>query len=305
MINQIPISVANVNQLLGLGFNHIEVWKSEDDGNSYGLLMQSSAGPPVLESLLMFNTLKLTGAILVLDFSGVTVSFLFDAPFTNWTPQQAADRMNQVRPGCASAFGGTVYVTGTGSGRGQYVRVLSSPPAFFATGAEARGIDAYIPLVTDRVLYVYQDLAPGFLTDRYRWRYSAQGLAPFSDFSAYAKSLPPARDPSKVSLGYANFVDLSGAPTKGRLLIVEDSAPMPNQVTLFGGPRFVDADAQGFLQVRLLRGAKIRVAIEGTSIVRAITVPDAETFDIMAVVSEAPDAFTPATTEPLLTRRSI
>lgn len=305
MIHQIPISVADVDQLLAASLTHIEVWKSEDLGNSYLPLTKAAAEPPVLDSLPALTTFAVGGLSIVLDFSGSPVTFTFDPTFLRWTAQQVADRMNQVRPGCAVVVEQVVRVTGTGLGRGQYVKVVSAPPGVFVTGMLQRGADAFLPLVPGQVLYTYQDLGGGDATDRYRWRYSHLGLAPYTELGSYLKPQPAPRDSATVTTGYASFVGLDGSPARGRLIIVEDSPPKVGQVTIQAGPMVVEADETGFLQVRLLKGATIRVAIEGTSVARTIIVPQTATFDIMQALSEASDAFTPAATTPLLTRRSI
>lgn len=304
-MTQITIPVASIAQLLASGFTHIELWKSEDLGNSYQPLTAAAAQPPVLISLPASTTYLVGGRSLVLDFSGVLVEFTFEPTFERWTPQQVADRMNQVRPGCASVVDSSVHVSGVLTGRGHFINVLTAPDTIFVVGQGARGVDVFVPLVADQVLYVYTDLGPSNLLDRYRWRFSANGEAPFSGMSVYQKPLPAAANSDNVSLGYAYFVGLDGAPVRGRIIIVEDSPPKVGQVTISSGPMIVEADESGFLQVRLLKGAVIKVAIEGTSVVRTFTVPDVSAFDIMAAVGAATDAFTPATTAPLLTRRSI
>ena len=121
--------------------------------------------------------------------------------------------MNQVRPGCAAVGGQVVRVAGTGLGRGQYVKVVFSPLGFFVEGLERRGVDLFIPLVPGQVLYTYQDLGGGAVTDRYRWRYSHNGVAPFSELGRYVVPQTPPHDSSTVSTGYASFVGLDGSPS--------------------------------------------------------------------------------------------
>lgn len=306
MLTQVPITVADVAQLLAAGFTHIEIWKSEDLGNSYQPITKSVAGPPVLRSIPASNTYLMGGRSVVLDFSGTHVTFgPFPTTFLRWTAGQVVDFMNEVRVGCATVEGESVKVTGTGAGRGQYLLVLHAPEGFLTAGDEARGDDAFIPLVTDQPLYTYQDLGPSAALHRYRWRFSANGLAPYSELSGYQKAQAVPLDLALVSIGFARFVGLDGAPAKGRIIIVNDSPAKVGLLTISSDPLVLEADDVGFLQVRLLRGAQIKVAIEGTSIVRSLTVPDVASFDILTAVAAAPDAFTPATTAPLLTRRSI
>lgn len=304
-MNQIPISVADVTQALAAGFTHIEVWKSEDLGNSYQPLTAASSSYPILDGLPATTTYRVGGRTLLLDFSGTRVEFLFGSLFELWTPQQVADAMNNTRPGCAVVYSDYIRVLGTGVGRGQFVSVVSTPDGLFIPGKRVVGVDAFLPLVPGTVIYSYQDLAPATKNDRYRWRLSANGLAPFSEMASYVKAVPAPLDPATVTIGYARFVGIDGSPARGRLLIAEDGAAKPNSVMVSSGPLIIEADEAGFLQARLLKGAKLRIAIEGTSISRIITVPDVPSFDIMAALSDVPDGFTPATTTPLLTRRSI
>jgi hypothetical protein len=304
-MTRVPIAVANVDELLGAGFSHIEMWKSEDLGNSYQPLTAALASPPTLLSLEATTAYRLGGKSIVLDFSGTPVTFPFEQTLIWWSPSQVVAKMNQVRSACASVFGMAVSVVGEAAGRGQYIKVLSAPEEVFAAGAERRGVDAFVPLVSGQVLYTYLDLGLVRTLDRYRWRFSAAGLAPYTEMSGYQKPRPGPLDLTKVSVGFARFHSVDGSPARGRLIIVEDNPFPVSGAVVMTEPLIAEADAEGFLQVRLLKGSTIKVAIEGTSIVRSIIVPNVPSFDILTALGAVPDAYTPATTAPLLTRRSI
>ncbi len=159
-------------------------------------------------------------------------------------------------------------------------------------------------LATNRVDYTFTDLDGSDSDSRYKYRFSANGEAPFSGWSKNVKPVPAATDPAKISLGYATFIDIAGAPTKATIIVANEGAMVNGSVVYGPRPMVYEADEQGYVQIPLLRGAKVVVAIEGTGVVRTITVPNTQIFDLMGALAEAPDMFTVQTTPPLLTRRT-
>lgn len=59
-------------------------------------------------------------------------------------------------------------------------------------------------------------------------------------------------------------------------------------VGLIGKPIKVSTNSFGVAQLKLVKGARVRVAFEGSNFIREITVPD-EDFSLLGPVSEAPD----------------
>jgi hypothetical protein len=162
-----------------------------------------------------------------------------------------------------------------------------------------------IPLVHDVFVYPYTD-PTGEPETRYKWRFSANGLAPLSGFHGPISGVAPPLAGVDLSTCTAQFIGLDGKPQKRRIVIVSD------QLLSLGGnltgaelPLIVDSDDFGYLQVSLVQGAVVRVAIEGTAFVREFTVPSTDTFDLLAVMAAAPDPFTVQVPLPFLNRRSL
>jgi hypothetical protein len=163
-------------------------------------------------------------------------------------------------------------------------------------------LQSHIPLMP--ATYVYSFLDPqGTPTRRYRWRYSANGAAPLSPYFKWVYGTQRIAT-VPVSVGTMHFVGADGIIRQGTLLVAALDAASSGSVFV-GATLLVNTDPTGFLAVPLVQGAKMRIAIEGTSIVRDITVPAAPTFDIMQALSAAPDQFSVQTVAPLLTRRSL
>jgi hypothetical protein len=303
----LSIPASNVQSLLTAGYTHIEVWLSEDDGDTWREITSNVAEHAEVLSTTARNSFALGGLSLYVKMDGGgEQEIFFDPILAYWTPDQAAARINQVLLGAAVSLDQTVILSSPATGRAGTIEIVSSPAGFFTNGAGAAGADARIPLSADSVLYPYYDVAAVASNARYRWRFSADGLSPFSKFSPWVPPAAPAADPSKISIGYMTFLGLDGSAAKGRLIIAEDHPEMLGGAAVYSSqPLLYEADETGFVQAPLLRGAHVRVGIESSTLIRSITVPDAASFDIMQALSTATDMFTVQTVPPLLTRRSL
>jgi hypothetical protein len=171
--------------------------------------------------------------------------------------------------------------------------------------APTSGQQPHIALIAGVFAYAFLDPA-GSQLRRYKWRFSANGVAPFSVYSKYVfgKDLIVAGVPT--SIGVARFIGVDGRPKKKSMIIsVEDTQTVSGYTMGTADVMVVPTDDYGFLQVQLVQGAKVRVSLEGTDIIRIITVPATPTFDILQAIADAPDEFTMQETAPLLTKRSL
>jgi hypothetical protein len=101
------------------------------------------------------------------------------------------------------------------------------------------------------------------------------------------------------------FVGMDGDPVRGQVILSMQGSPIMGPSALSAPLSVVvEANADGFLQVPLLRGATLTVAIEGTSFVRTITVPSTPSFNLATALGAAADGFAVQTVPPLLSRRS-
>lgn len=309
MVVQLSILVGNVEDLLGLGFTRIEVWASEDQGNSYFEITDGVAKLAVLDSALPQNFFPMGGKLLKLSFNEAPeVSIPFSSVTELWTPSQVANRINEVAPGHASVNAGAVRLTSSTPGRASSVRVTYSDCAELGWSELpfVKGKDVRPTLLTGVYQYLHTDLA-GRDDYRYRWRFSVNGSPPISDFSetVYGKT-PPTLSGGNMSVCVVRFVGLDGVPTQQKIIVSQISTPMTVAGYFVNSlPKVLESDPQGFMQFTLTRGAKVRVAIEGTNFVREFTVPDAATFDLLQAMSDAPDPFTVQVPLPFLVRRSI
>jgi len=309
MVVQFSITAANVDALIALGYTRIEVWSSIDQGNSYQEITGSAAAPAIVSSASAATYFRMGGKLLKLSVNGgPDQSILFSDLILYWTPTQVANRINEVIPGLASVSGSQVILTSPTTGRASTILVVlnEAQDLGMPTGTFLTGLNARPTLVSGTLIYTISDVA-GHSDDRYKWRFSANGVNPVSEFSERIFGSTPALAGTAVSICTAQFVGLDGRPQKRRVVVVSDMSPASIGGNVVGNelPITVDSDDLGFLQFTLVRGARVRVAIEGTAFVREFVVPNSATFDLLTVMAAAPDPFSIQTTLPFLIRRSI
>jgi len=309
MIVQLTITVANVDSLIGLGFTRAEIYASTDEGSSYAEITSSTAQPATLTSLPAASTFRMGGKQLRLVVNGgAEVSILFSTLTTYWTPVQVASRINDIVPGLATTLDGKVVLTSPTTGRVSSLLITynEATDLGLAAGTRSYGTDARPVLTLGQFFYTYTDVA-GLSTNRYKWRFSANGSNPVSEFSqrVFGSAAPLGSAP--MSVGTALFVGLDGRAQKRRIVVVSDNAPAAINGLVVGNelPITVDADDFGFLYVPLVQGARVRIAIEGTAYVREIVVPSTSSFDILQAMAAAPDPFSVQVPPPFLIRRSF
>lgn len=310
MVVQLSILVGNADDLIGLGYTRIEIHQSIDLGNSYQEVTAPTVQSAILDSLDANTLFQMGGRLLKLKIDGgAEQSIDFSTLLDLWSITQVINRINEVVPSLASANGAKVRLTSPTTGRTSSIEITYSDAADLGWSdfPIVYGKAARIPLVGGTFIYSFPDQA-GTGDDRYKWRFSADGVNPISDFSSVVSGqAAPLIGPSNLSVGTAHFYDQSGQPSKTRILVAIDSVPQ-NVASVFVGKSqalIVDSDDNGFLQVTLIRGAKVRIGIEGTAYVREFVVPNTTSFDLLSVMATATDPFTVQTVPPLLIRRSI
>jgi hypothetical protein len=312
MVVQLSIPLGNIDALLGVGFTHIEIHHSRDEGRSFEEITRSAASPATLLSLPAQTLFELGGKRLRLKVDGAgEVEIIFSPLLSRWSPAQVVARIEEQLPGAASVEGSQVRLQGMLAGRGGILEVTYSDALSLGwlSGVTARGVDARLVLTAGKRLYSHLDVGGHqHPHHRYRYRLSANGAAPRSDFSAnLPMQVPQVVDPAKLSFALANFVGVDGRAQRRTVIVASEGDPHRMGDLTVGNetPLVYESDAAGYLAFPILRGARIRVALEGTSLVRLITVPDAETFDLLQAMKEAPDPYSVQTVAPLLSRRSL
>ncbi len=309
MAVQFTILVANNDSLMGLGHTRIEVWQSLNNGDTYEEVTASTAQPAVLFSAHAQTTFDMGGKLLkfIVD-GGPETSISFSALTPNWTAQQVVDRINEVVPGLASLVVDQVKLTSPTTGRASSLEITYSDSTTlgFVLG-KVFGKAPRITMVLTTLTYLFSDVS-GSSSARYRWRFSADGANPISEFSPYVFGKEaPLISGGQLSVCSTTFVDLTGHPIKTKVIVVSDQNPsLVSGLSLTSQqPLIFTSGDDGFIQFTLVRGAKVRVAIEGTAFVREFVVPNAASFDLLTVMTAAPDPFTVQVPPPFLVRRNI
>lgn len=307
MITELSIQVPKPAELIGLGYTHIEMWVSEDQGHSYRRTTLFGGEAPAWLDFEDAKTLYRVGGRslrLVVD-NQAEVEIDFSTVVEYWTPAQVAARINEVLPGLASAIGDAVRLTATLLGRKSRIRVTYCDALEFGltAGQEVRGHDAAPVLDANTHLYIYRDDAG---SREYRYRFYLVGPVLRSEPTELSGKTVPLIASENLSIGQATFVTADGRPKKTRVIVGVVGRPQTQFGMVVGTdiPLVFESDEYGSLAMPLVRGLKVRAAIEGTPFIREFTVPNAPTFDLLQVMADAPDTFTVQTPAPLLTRRS-
>jgi hypothetical protein len=322
-MNVISFPVANAAALVAAGYTTIEIWRSPrlPAPLDFEEVTAASAQAATLTSAPANTLFNMGGFSLSISVNGGSPQTVtFGSVLKYWTPSQVAAQINTVIAGLASVVGESVVLTAPTTGPGSSLTIVTNYASDlgWVPGQTANGLDARLTLSGSTLVYQYTDLG-GMNHDLYQWRFSANGANPISDFYPQPfpmEGLQPAVSTVNTTIAVAQFVDLEGRPKKARIIIAFDenptqfgssSSPLPS-VAVGQGPqsKSYETDESGFLQVQLIQGLQIRVAIEGTSYVRQITVPSSvSTFDLLAAMAAAPDQFTIQTPLPYLIRQHI
>jgi hypothetical protein len=311
LVNSFSVVAGNVSSLLDLGYKTVEIWESHDDSATWTEITSSQSSPATLLSIAGSGHYKTSGKSIYFKINGgqeLLVAFANGPQFISAAQLIAA--INAVAPGFASLLGSDqrVRLATEATGRASSIEILycDIPELGFAIG-KTFGRDARLELIDTVSIYNFYDAA-GLNYSRYKWRFSDDGAAPLSQFSKYLVAKPQALlDPTALSVGVARFVGPDGTPTKRRLVIVMEDAPKRVGPYSSGNsePLIVESDDMGFLQVPLVKGLHLKVALEGTSLIQDLVVPDAPTFDFFDSMTESPSRTTIQAPAPLLTRRSL
>jgi hypothetical protein len=299
------ITVGDANEKLDLGFDCIEVWASTDQGATYEEITSQEAAPASLHSLPAGTTYLLGGRKLRFSIDGGPDSLVeFDSRHIYWTPLEVVAAVNAVHAGVASVASNRVVLTSLETGRMSSVEVTYDDGMLFPV-RHVCGKDSRIALVRDRFVYPFTDLA-GLPDIRYKWRFSHDGANPVSLFSARVMGTLDVLGGAPVSIAVARFVGVDGKPLKRTVVVSMSNSPENiGGIAVGSSPIIHEADETGLVQMALVKGTTVRVAIEGTAFIREFVVPQTDSFNLLTAMAAAPDPYTVQTTAPLLTRRSL
>jgi hypothetical protein len=101
--------------------------------------------------------------------------------------------------------------------------------------------------------------------------------------------LAPANKLSKMTI---TITDVEGKPLEDvRIDFFLREALTKQTFGVVAGKTYCVTDGNGYAEINLVRGIKLRAVVSGTDFIRDFTVPDADEFDLMDVTADAPDLF--------------
>lgn len=212
-----------------------------------------------------------------------------------------------------------IVLTSRNSGPSGYLMVRGGNAVTylgFEAGAAFVGYGPNVQMYAGKHFYTYNDTAveEGWYrwrqvaSDEYQYEYGYASPGPWSD----ALYCPVTRITSdaEMSIGYLVLYDSAGVPVANREVVIYPMVVPTNTLSQLGvvaagqSPVRALTDDAGHVQFSLVRGTKIRVTIEATQIIRELTVPDQQSFDLLTYGGEQADVFNPLDFTPPLANRS-
>ncbi len=286
-------------------FDRIEVFRSVTDSSGPYIEITDPAGPthPVLDGATAGGW-NLNGVPLSIYIDGATTPVIVTFEGTN--PLDLATviaQINEVKAGLASEVPtGTnrLRLASSTSGSGASLRVGSgaAATAFGFSLSKVNGKERRPRIVDPTSSYRFYD-RDGDDAYWYKTRYSSSVTTQVSEESEPRQGeVDVLAPPAQQVLATLTLVNGVGEPVKFRALVFTLVASYQVPTTsLWAVPGFdsrveVQTNEAGYAQVRLLRGAKYRVFLEGTSFMREFVAPTTgDSFDLMSVVGTQPDRF--------------
>jgi len=289
----IYVTEAEVFQL----YNQIEVWKSEDlPSGPYEELTAANLSAARLPQGAPDDPQSApTGPSAILVDKDLRVAVADDGEvvviFTGADPLTFGDAAAQVTAGGLGKV--RAYVTEAGQFvlesllAGRWARLwvaggTAAPVLGLPVDEVAYGRDARRTLVEGIQAYSFLDYW-GSSAHFYKVRFRNSMTGAVSEFSqVFPGTKKTGLETTDLSLGQATLVKADGAPLINQEVRVnmEFTGSLIADKLLAGGDLVKLTDSEGKVEFILPRGQKVTVAVAGTSLVRTITVPDRENFNL-------------------------
>lgn len=224
-----------------------------------------------------------------------------EVTFTGTDPLSAAQVVSQINTAVgvsiASAEGNSFKLVSTITGSESKMEIAGGTAASdfgWTAGDRDVGLEAHIPLQAGVSLYEFID-DDGEAGDYYKVNYyNSSNQLTSTDSSPFLGATATLVSASNLSIATVDLVDGAGIAVEGQQItfwsvyeILEvDAYVVGIQREPIGT---VTTDSAGHAEISLIRGLRIKVVFEGTSLIREIVVPDASTFDLLTEMSSAPD----------------
>jgi hypothetical protein len=279
----IPIHVPNVTQLTDAGLTHIELQR--DDGSGYVSITTAVAtAPSVTGTRWERFDLEDKELLIYLDEAWYTVSFTDPNPYT----ASEAVAFVSISGLTASDVGGYVELAHDTVGISSVLKI-GDATANDNLGFEVDthyGTDAHIALTTD-TFYYFTD-PNGTVSSDYRYRFINDGV--YSDWISLTTEDGWDVTGANVCLCYINAVDTdytSLDDKEVKLSNIRSADGIEYEDKYLAGVSQTFTISDGFGCMFLPRGQMFDMSVDGTGLVRRITVPDDTEVDLLdSTISE-------------------
>lgn len=307
------ISVSGVDQVL-LNFNVIRIKRSTTGVNgTYDLLTANTPAPAVLTAPNTGNYAVAGKTLKILVDQGSQVDILFTG-LDPLTVPQVVDQINvALGATIASDVANQLVLTSTVDGTGSKIELGdgSANAVFgFSDGERDIGEEAHVPLQAGTVSYTFidKDGEGGYF---YKAQfYNTSTNLESNDSAPFEGDVGTLISASNLSTAKVDLVDARGIAVEGQEISFypyHDPVEVEGyQVALTRAPISITTNNAGHAEVTLVRGLRVKVVFEGTSLIRDITIPDATEFNLLTEMSSAQDPFDVAEPNfPLAFRRTL
>lgn len=301
-VNTLEIFVDNIDEVMET-FDAIRVKRSTSETGPWEEITASTAQPARMTgtTLSPFNVSSTVLQIQVNSEDQVDITFTGINPIS---VDQVVSQVNAHFTGLASDSVGHLklqsLLTGTQS-KIYLVGGASIPLLGFEEGQRDIGEEPYVTLEPGVSIYPFYDRDGDGTGDEnfyYIVAFYDTGTGLTSAWSEPFEATPGTVIGAEyLSVGSIDLVDITGVSKEGQSIsfypLYEPLKIDAYQIGIVKEPVVITTNNAGHAEVTLVRGMRVKVVFIGTSLIREITVPDTDTFDILELMSAAPDPFNP------------
>lgn len=312
-IIEFTVHIDNASTIVAL-FDRLEVWRSDTELGSYTNLTADENTAALLDGSVA-GPWTLSGKTLTAIVDSAAPKSVVFSGTNPLTAAQVLAQINAVFPGLASEVPtdtDRIRLTSPTLGTASVLELTGDAVATLGlSGTRIAGKTARLVMAASVDDYLFRDYdgTDGYW---YKTRYYSTVTGAISSFSPALQGGDGSAVPTSFTVtGQVAMANMSGDPIIGRRVIFVATGPQilsdgagHNYGILPSVDRVVVVtDINGRATVKLIKGQRLKVFLEGTSFQREFVVPDAD-FDVLTVASTEPDPLSIVVAPPLPTRVS-
>jgi hypothetical protein len=280
-------------------YDTMQVRKADLEAGPWTPLTSDIARPAVIEGSVS-GPYTVSGMTLQLQVNRGTPHSIVFSGTDPLSVNAVAAQINAVFTGLASELGGKLKLQTTQTGTQARIDILAgsaNPVLGFIEGDLDIGEEPYVTLVSGINSYNFYDrdgISGQFYEVAFYNTVNLQSSAWSDPFQGEPGTVI---DASNLSTGSIDLVDASGVSKPDQVITFfpmwEPLSVEGFKVAMTRDPISITTNNSGHAEVVLVRGLKVKAVFEGTSYTREFVVPDAPTFNILDLMSTAPDPFNP------------